>query len=114
MSRFLQLSKMSGILIIGGTRGLGASLVKQYASSDKEPVYGTVRSQQSPEGFPSNIKWLKGIDLMESAVGDTLAKTLEGSKPLSTVVSSRPSLMCWRILIPASYDLTTTPLPRQR
>ena len=83
---------MSRTLIVGAARGLGSSLVKQYAAKTKEPgiVYGTTRSTV-PDGFPSTIKWLKNIDLTDSAVGDTLAKALQDSKPLTTVVSTLPS-----------------------
>lgn len=85
---------MSPVLVIGGTRGLGASIVKQYAADAGNTVYGTTRSEEGPEGFPNAVKWLPGIDLMDENVGKTLVSVLGGSKPLSTVVCG--SLLCTR------------------
>jgi hypothetical protein len=81
--------KMSptGVLIIGGTRGLGAEFVKQYAARQNEPVYTTTRSGSAPDGFPTSVKWLPNIDLMKSGVGDAIVSSLDAGKPLSTVVS---------------------------
>ncbi|KAL0937371.1 short chain dehydrogenase reductase family superfamily [Colletotrichum truncatum] len=78
---------MSPVLIVGATRGLGASLIKQYAAKSGTTVYGTTRSKAGPEkGFPESVKWLPEIDLMKSDVADHLVSLLGGSKPLSTVV----------------------------
>ncbi|KAK1656311.1 oxidoreductase [Colletotrichum phormii] len=77
---------MSPVLVVGGTRGLGASLVKQYAADAGNTVYGTTRSEEGPEGFSDAVKWLPGIDLMDENVGKTLVSVLGGSKPLSTVI----------------------------
>ncbi|WYZ39429.1 hypothetical protein EsH8_III_001343 [Colletotrichum jinshuiense] len=76
---------MSPVLIVGATRGLGASLTKKYAA-DGSTVYGTTRSQDGPKDFPDSIKWIPGIDLTDSKVGETLVRLLGGSKPLSTVI----------------------------
>ncbi|CCF40696.1 oxidoreductase [Colletotrichum higginsianum] len=79
---------MAPILIVGATRGLGASLTKQYAADPANTVYGTTRLKEGPEGFPENVKWLTGVDLTNSKVGETIASQLSsgGSKPLSTVI----------------------------
>lgn len=78
---------MSPVLIVGATRGLGASLTKQYAAQSGTTVYGTTRSKAGPEkGFPESVKWLPEVDLMNSKVGDHLVSLLGGSKPLSAVV----------------------------
>ncbi|KND89840.1 C-factor [Tolypocladium ophioglossoides CBS 100239] len=80
---------MSPILIVGATRGLGASLINQYASEVGALVYGTTRSNIIPSAFPAHVAWLPGVDLMESGVGDRLVELLllaGGSKPLSTVI----------------------------
>jgi NAD(P)-dependent dehydrogenase (short-subunit alcohol dehydrogenase family) len=77
---------MSRILVIGATRGLGASIVKEYAARQGTVVSGTTRSKDGPKGFPENIKWLPSVDLMDAGVGDTVVKLLGGSHPLSTVV----------------------------
>ncbi|KAF7545832.1 hypothetical protein G7046_g9466 [Stylonectria norvegica] len=80
---------MASILIVGATRGLGASLLKQYAAKEGNTVYGTTRSSKDPDGFPREVKWLTGVDLTDSGVGDAVVKSLGASKPLSTVVSYR-------------------------
>lgn len=78
---------MAPILIVGATRGLGASLTKKYAAQQGTTVYGTTRSEGAPDGFPDSVKWLPGVDLTSPGVADHLVKVLGGSQPLSTVVS---------------------------
>lgn len=78
---------MSSVLVVGATRGLGAELVKQYASKGST-VYGTSRSDKKPDGFPKGVKWLYNIDLTNSKVADELVKQLKGEQPLDTVVSA--------------------------
>lgn len=79
------------VLIVGATRGLGASLVKQYAQQGKT-TYATTRSTSSPSSpdFPDGIKWQTGIDLTDSEVGSELIGSLKQSfaERLDTVV-------CW-------------------
>lgn len=77
---------MPATLIVGATRGLGASLAKQYASQPSTVVYATTRTASSPDGFPGHIKWLSSVDLMSPDVGDNLAKQLQGGQPLDHVV----------------------------
>lgn len=72
-------------LIVGATRGLGASLTKQYASKASSTVFATTRSSV-PKEFPENVKWLSSIDLQKPKVGDDLAGQLKGEKPLDLVV----------------------------
>lgn len=78
---------MASILIVGATRGLGASLVNQYANKSGNTVYGTTRSSEGPDNFPDQVKWLPEIDLTQSDVGNKLASLLGASQPLDTVVS---------------------------
>lgn len=80
---------MSSVLIVGATRGLGASLVKQYAKAAGNTVYGTTRSSQGPGGFPEQVKWITGIDPTQPNVGEKLASSLldASSQPLDSVVS---------------------------
>jgi len=40
---------MPAILIVGATRGLGASLVKLYASDSNNYVFATARTSNPPE-----------------------------------------------------------------
>lgn len=78
---------MVSVLIVGGTRGLGASLTKQYAAQSSNSVFATARAgSTATEG--SNIQWLHGVDLTQSDVGDKLANLLKGKKPLDIVASA--------------------------
>ena len=74
-------------LIIGATRGLGAALVKNYSARSSTTVYATTRGKSGPSGFPDGVKWLTGIELTSSNVGDELTKQLKGQKALDVVVS---------------------------
>lgn len=69
---------MSNILIVGATRGLGASLANQYASHPNTTVYGTTRSAEPPKGkgHDEKINWAKGIDLNQPDVGKKLVEEL--------------------------------------
>ncbi|PCD32878.1 hypothetical protein AU210_009114 [Fusarium oxysporum f. sp. radicis-cucumerinum] len=60
---------MAVILIVGATRGLGASITKKYAEKSENTVYGTTRSSEGPKDSPSGVKWLSDIDLMQSDAG---------------------------------------------
>ncbi|KAG5986208.1 hypothetical protein E4U54_005550 [Claviceps lovelessii] len=85
---------MSSVLVVGATRGLGASLVRRYASEEMDPghgntVYGTARSGGRPGGFPDGVKWLTGVDLMEDSVGDDIVGQMGGdATPLAAVIIS--------------------------
>ena len=72
------------VLIVGGTRGLGAALVEYYASESSVEVYATHRST-SHTGGAKHVKWLSGIDLMKPSVGEDIVKHLSGVK-ISTVI----------------------------
>ncbi|KAK8102818.1 oxidoreductase [Apiospora sp. TS-2023a] len=77
---------MASVLIVGATRGLGASLTKQYASQPSTAVYATTRSGSGPQGFPDRVKWLPNIDLLKSDIGDSLAGQLKGQQLLDLVI----------------------------
>ncbi|KAL7621549.1 hypothetical protein AAE478_008874 [Parahypoxylon ruwenzoriense] len=77
---------MASALIIGATRGLGAALVKEYASQPSTFVIATTRSGAAPSGFPDGVKWLFDIDLTNPNVGHSLVNQLEGEKPLDVVI----------------------------
>lgn len=68
--------KMSDILIVGATRGLGASLVKKYAAGTKGTVYATSRSESTSEPV-NNVKNIPGVDLTSKDAGSNLASTLK-------------------------------------
>ncbi len=78
---------MAPVLIIGANRGLGAELAKQYAVQG-ETVLGTTRSSERPNSpdFPESVKWLPGVDLTKSDVGDTITGLIDAKTPLGTVV----------------------------
>lgn len=80
---------MSSVLVVGATRGLGASLVKQHVARGNT-VYGTMRSTSNPEGFPTQVKWLPGIDLTDPQVGEKLVASLGAEpRPLAELVSDQ-------------------------
>ena len=81
---------MSGVLIIGASRGLGAELAKIYAARGKT-VYGTVRSSEKPKAseFPAGVNFLTKVDLTKPDVGDSIVGSLPSSSPLEVVVRYR-------------------------
>lgn len=70
------------ILIVGATRGLGASLANLYASQNKTTVYGTTRATDAgPRGkadgkLDDRIVWVPNIDVSERSVGTRLVNQL--------------------------------------
>lgn len=67
---------MPTILIVGATRGLGASLAKAYATKANTTVFGTTRSASNPKDFPENVKWVNNIDLTSPECGGALVNQL--------------------------------------
>lgn len=69
---------MPNILIIGATRGLGASLANAYAAQKDTTVFGTTRAASAPAGskLDAKIVWVKNIDVSESGVGARLVNQL--------------------------------------
>ena len=67
---------MSDVLIVGASRGLGASLVKKYAAGIKGTVYATSRSKPTSESV-KNVKNIPGIDLTSKDAGSDLASALK-------------------------------------
>lgn len=67
---------MTKILIIGATRGLGASLANNYALRESTTVYGTTRAATSPSNLNQNIVWIPNIDVAEEGVGRKLVNQL--------------------------------------
>jgi NAD(P)-dependent dehydrogenase (short-subunit alcohol dehydrogenase family) len=66
------------VLIIGATRGLGASVANQYASQPDTTVFGTTRSPAGPKGgkLSEKIIWVPNIDVSEEGVGKNLVNQL--------------------------------------
>ena len=72
---------MPTILIIGATRGLGASLANAYASQPNTTVYGTTRSATPPSSsekqkLDEKIVWVPNIDVSEEGCGRRLVNQL--------------------------------------
>jgi NAD(P)-dependent dehydrogenase (short-subunit alcohol dehydrogenase family) len=69
---------MPNILIIGATRGLGASLANAYASEPSNTVYGTTRSSAAPsdDKISKAVNWVPNIDLVSPGVGKALVNQL--------------------------------------
>lgn len=67
---------MSDILIVGASRGLGASLAKKYAAGTKGNVYATTRSKPTAETV-KNVRNIPGIDLTSKDAGPNLASALK-------------------------------------
>jgi len=67
---------MPNILIIGATRGLGASLANAYAAQKDTTVFATTRSATAPKGLDEKIVWVPNIDVSEEGVGRKLVNQL--------------------------------------
>lgn len=80
---------MSAVLIIGATRGLGAELVKYYASSGSTAVFCTSRSS-TPPSSPSgpNIHWIPSIDLTNPSCGTSLSDYLTTHHPSTKLTTT--------------------------
>merc|ERR1712093_735220 len=77
-SKHLSPKTMPNILIIGATRGLGASLANLYASQPNTTVFGITRNATAPTDskFNDKIVWVKNIDVADSGVGARLVNQL--------------------------------------
>ncbi|KAL9614356.1 MAG: hypothetical protein Q9167_001159 [Letrouitia subvulpina] len=69
---------MSNILVIGASRGLGASLVKAYATGSRNQVFATTRSA-APSESTSNITYCSGIDVATESAGPDLVSRVSKS-----------------------------------
>ncbi|EED15211.1 oxidoreductase, short chain dehydrogenase/reductase family superfamily [Talaromyces stipitatus ATCC 10500] len=85
---------MSTILIIGATRGLGASLTTYYASlPSTSTIYATTRSNKPPSNFPDHnnktkIHWLLNVDISKPDVGHNLTAQIipHNNKKLDIII----------------------------
>lgn len=79
------LGNMSTVLVVGGTRGLGAALISYYSHQSSTTVYATSRSSSPPSSSKlPNVHWITDIDLMSPSCGTTLTTSLK-STPINTV-----------------------------
>lgn len=83
---------MANILIIGATRGLGASLAAHYASlPTTSTIYATTRSNKPPDTLSHDkIRWLLNVDISEPDIGDTLVSQIipDGTTLNSVIVNA--------------------------
>ncbi|KAF2787625.1 NAD(P)-binding protein [Melanomma pulvis-pyrius CBS 109.77] len=66
---------MPVILIVGATRGLGASLAKAYASQPDNHVFATARSSNPPSNT-KNLTYVPSIDISSPDASSTLLQYL--------------------------------------
>ncbi|KAL6239981.1 hypothetical protein BDW75DRAFT_235815 [Aspergillus navahoensis] len=75
------------ILIVGATRGLGASLRNLYATEFSTQVFATTRSDKAPvSDSQSNVFWLRDVDLTRPDAGEKLTLQLPSSTKLAAVI----------------------------
>ncbi|KAF1952131.1 NAD(P)-binding protein [Byssothecium circinans] len=74
---------MAVILIVGATRGLGASLAKKYAVDSKNQVLATARSSEPPADT-KNLSYIPNIDVATPEAGKNLLKYIH-TKSISHV-----------------------------
>ncbi|APA09000.1 hypothetical protein SS1G_02864 [Sclerotinia sclerotiorum 1980 UF-70] len=67
---------MANILIVGATRGLGASLANNYAAQESTTVYGTTRAAAGPSNLNEKIVWIPNIDVAEEGADRRLVNQL--------------------------------------
>ncbi|KAJ5106009.1 hypothetical protein NUU61_003356 [Penicillium alfredii] len=72
------------ILIVGASRGLGASLRARYSSEPSTKVFATSRTT-APDTTPG-VTWLTDIDVSQPNVGQKLVSQLPKSIKISTVI----------------------------
>ena len=75
---------MVNVLIVGATRGLGASLTKEYAKGSNH-VFATSRSSSAPESS-QNITYIPNIDVALEDAGSSLVTQLRPSKKTLNIV----------------------------
>lgn len=77
---------MSTVLVIGASKGLGASLTKKYAGDSNNFVFATSRSAGTPQSTQS-ISYIPGVDVASESTGATLVSQLMPAKrSLDTVI----------------------------
>jgi NAD(P)-dependent dehydrogenase (short-subunit alcohol dehydrogenase family) len=78
---------MPTVLVVGATRGLGASLVAQYAARPGTTVLATTRSSAPPsDAAVKPTRWITGIDISQPAASGLLAAAVAPSAPVDTVI----------------------------
>jgi len=73
------------VLIVGATRGLGKSLLDQYASAKEGVVYGTARNTP-PQKHSNFVKWIGDVDLSTKDAGLNIVAKYEEDDPVDILV----------------------------
>ena len=74
------------ILIVGASRGLGASLTKFYAQDKDNHIFATSRTSSTAES-PEQITYVEGIDVASEDAGPSIVKRIKPSgKTLDVVI----------------------------
>ena len=81
---FTAIPIMSNVLIVGATRGLGASLAKKYAGQGAK-VFGTSRSTDPPASTPKII-YIPSIDVAQESAGQQIAHKLKSYSSIVDIV----------------------------
>jgi short-subunit dehydrogenase len=76
---------MPNIVVVGATRGLGNELVKKYASSISNIVYGTAR-YAPPVRDALNERWIGHVDISTPHAGRTIAFKYEEDDPIDVLI----------------------------
>ena len=75
---------MPNVIVVGGTRGLGNELVKQYAKANYT-VYATSRSSDC-EASSDHTKWVPDIDVAQESAGSKLAAAVKSAKSIDILI----------------------------
>lgn len=79
-------SRSMNILIVGASRGLGASLTKFYAQDKDNHIFATSRTSSTAES-PEHITYVEGIDIASEDAGPSIVKRIKPSgKTLDVVI----------------------------
>jgi NAD(P)-dependent dehydrogenase (short-subunit alcohol dehydrogenase family) len=73
------------VLIVGATRGLGKSLLDQYAAEKEGVVYGTARNTP-PQKHDEFVKWIGDVDLSTEQAGLNIVAKYEEDAPFDILV----------------------------
>ncbi|KAF2838614.1 NAD(P)-binding protein [Patellaria atrata CBS 101060] len=73
------------ILIVGATRGLGASLTTLYADDPSTTVYATARSS-APDDSPENVRWVSNLDIADPDAGPEITQAWASPDPVDICI----------------------------
>ncbi|KAI9824560.1 MAG: hypothetical protein M1832_001649 [Thelocarpon impressellum] len=69
---------MVKVLVVGASRGLGASVAERYARAEGNQVFATTRAASAPAGSGGkNTTWITAVDVAAPTVGQTLVSALQ-------------------------------------